>query len=143
MVPPHQLGATVAPDNVRPTIMPTQFWDDVAQCETQQNWKDGGNFAGGLGIALSTWSGYGGREFAKSPAGATKEEQILVAHRISIYGYQTKNQYLTIEDKLNNRPFFRPPVGFFGWGCIKQNKYLHPIIWKENHRRKTHVRTAR
>ncbi len=140
MVPSHQSGATVVSHKVRPTIMPVQFWDDVAQCETRQDWKDGGNFAGGLGIALSTWRGYGGREFAKSPKNATKEEQIIVAHRISIHGYQTKNEYMTYEDRENNRPFFRPPVGFFGWGCIKHNKYLHPNIWKKNQKTKKTVK---
>lgn len=137
IAPHHQASATVVPSNVRPTTMPTKFWDDVAQCETNRNWKDKGNFAGGLGIALSTWGGYGGYEFAKTPDRATKEEQIIVAHRISIFGYQTKDQYRTLDDKLNNRPFFRPPVGFFGWGCIKHNEYLHPKIWKKNNQTKT------
>jgi hypothetical protein len=114
--------------SVRP--MKDNYWDAVAVCETNSNWKDGGQYAGGLGIALTTWQGYGGYEFAKTPAKATREEQIVVANRISVFGYQTKNVFLTMEDRLNNRPFFRPPAGFFGWGCIKYHKSLHPSRWQ-------------
>jgi hypothetical protein len=102
------------------------YWDKVAKCETGGNWKDGGNWSGGLGIAQSTWAGYGGRNFASKPSKATRIEQIVIANRIAIFGFQTKRQYRTLQDKLENNPFFRPPVGFFGWGCIKNNEYLHP-----------------
>lgn len=94
------------------------YWDKMAQCETASNWKDKGNWAGGLGIALSTWEGYGGFEFAKRPNFATRDEQIIVANRISTQGYQTK-LFRTLKDKLENKPFFRPAVGFGGWGCLK------------------------
>jgi hypothetical protein len=101
------------------------YWKKVAQCETGQNWKNGGNFSGGLGIAQSTWEGYGGLDFGKHPYDATVLEQIVVANRISLFGYQT-NEYLTLDDKLTNKPFYRPAVGFRGWGCIKNNAYLKP-----------------
>lgn len=114
------------------TKMPVAFWEDVSQCETRQNWTDGGNYSGGLGIAQSTWVNYGGREFASSPSKATKEQQIIVAHRISVTGFQTRHTFMSVEDIQNNKPFFRPPVGYFGWGCIKQNNYLHPLVWKRN-----------
>lgn len=110
--------------------MRDEYWDAVAVCETNSNWKDSGQFAGGLGINLKTWRGYGGYQFAKSPKDATREEQIIVANRISVFGYQTKNEFLTLDDKINNRPYFREPVGFFGWGCIKKRKSLHPSRWK-------------
>lgn len=96
-----------------------QYWERVAHCETHGNWKDKGNYAGGLGIYIGTWKAYGGTEFASTPYKATKIEQIVVANRISIFGYQTKNQFLTVEDREKNRPFFRYPVGFTGWGCVK------------------------
>ena len=102
------------------------YWEKVAQCETGGNWKDGGNWSGGLGIAQSTWAGYGGRQFAPRPSKATRIEQIVIANRIAIFGFQTKSQYRTLQDKLDDKPFFRSPVGFFGWGCIKNNEYLHP-----------------
>ena len=128
----------ISPDSVQACVrassikMPMQdiYWDAVAVCETNSNWKDGGHFAGGLGIALTTWQGFGGYEFSKTPAKATRAEQIIVANRISVFGYQTKRQFKTIEDKINNRPFFRPAVGFFGWGCVKNRKSLHPSRWE-------------
>ena len=94
------------------------FWDRLAQCETGGDWKNRGNWAGGLGIARKTWAGYGGKSFAPTPDKATREEQIIIAERIAIDGYQTKNVFMTIDDKLKNRPFFRPAVGFGGWGAL-------------------------
>jgi hypothetical protein len=100
-----------------------KFWEAVSWCETNHNWNDGGYYAGGLGIAKSAWRGYGGRQFAPTPKGATKEEQIIVANRISFLGFQTKNIFRTLDDKMNNRPFFRPAIGWrnsknWGKGCI-------------------------
>ena len=116
-------------------VMPPAYWKDVAQCETANNWKDKGKWGGGLGIATTTWRGFGGYEFAKHPSEATMHEQMFVANRISVFGYQTKREFLTLEDKQNNRPFFRPKAGFFGWGCIANNRYLHPKNWRDNNRR--------
>ena len=100
-----------------------QYWNKVAWCETHQDWKNTGYYSGGLGIAQSTWEGYGGLEFGKHPYNATQFEQIVVANRIAVFGYQT-NEFKTLDDKLNNKPFYRPPAGFSGWGCIKHNTYL-------------------
>jgi len=107
-----------------------KYWKKVAQCETSQDWQNGGNWGGGLGIARSTWKGYGGQEFASHPSKATVLQQIVVANRISTFGYQTKDEFMTIEDRNNNTPFFRPAVGFNGWGCIKNNSYLKPNVPK-------------
>ena len=116
---------------------PVRYWvEGVAVCETGGDWQNGGNWAGGLGIAQSTWAGYGGRQFASSPAKATITEQIVIANRISVHGFQTKRQFRTLEDKQNNKPFFRPPVGFNGWGCVKHNNYLQPHVWRKNNRKK-------
>lgn len=100
-----------------------KFWEAVSWCETNHDWNNGGYYAGGLGIAKSTWQGYGGRQFAPTAKTATKEEQIIVANRIAFFGFQTKKQFLTIEDKENNKPFFRPAVGWksmtkWGKGCV-------------------------
>jgi hypothetical protein len=100
-----------------------KFWEAVSWCETNHNWKDGGYYAGGLGMAQSAWQGFGGREFSHSPKNATKEEQIIVANRLAFFGYQTKNVFKTLDDKLNNRPFFRPAIGWrdsSNWGrdCV-------------------------
>lgn len=95
------------------------YWHRMAQCETGGNWHNGGKWSGGLGIYINTWIGYGGREFAPKPSMASVEEQIIVANRISTQGYQTKDEFISFKDKQENKPFFRPPVGFGGWGCKK------------------------
>lgn len=104
--------------------MPREFWDLVAVCESSidgstARWDDGGFYAGGLGIAKSTWKGFGGYQFASSPGKATIEEQIVVANRISVLGYVYQSGY------------YKQPVGFFGWGCIKHRKSLNPKLWKK------------
>lgn len=104
------------------------YWDRMAKCETGGNWKDKGKWSGGLGIYTQTWRGFGGTEFASKPEKATKEEQIIVANRISTQGYQTK-EYRTLEDKINNKPYFREPVGFGGWGCMKH--VGKPLLFKK------------
>lgn len=102
-----------------PKVPSDKYWDRVAWCETHRNWQDGGKWAGGLGIYVPTWIGYGGKEFAPTPSKATRIEQIVIANRIAVHGYQTKRSFKTLQDKLDNKPFFRDPVGFNGWGCIK------------------------
>lgn len=102
------------------------FWEAVSWCETNHKWNDGGYFSGGLGMAQSVWEGYGGRQFASRPSKATKEEQIIVANRMAFFGYQTRNIFKTLDDKLNNKPFFRPAVGWrssSNWG-------KHCVNWK-------------
>jgi hypothetical protein len=99
-----------------------KFWESVSWCETNHKWNDGGYYAGGLGIAQSAWKGYGGWEFAKTAKKATKEQQITVANRIAFFGYQTTDEYITLEDRQNNKPFFRPAQGWrnmkkWGIGC--------------------------
>ena len=100
-----------------------RFWEAVSWCETNHKWNDGGYYAGGLGIAQSAWRGFGGWQFATTPKNATKEEQIVVANRISFFGFQTKNVYRTLEDRENNKPFFRPAIGWrssknWGKNCV-------------------------
>jgi hypothetical protein len=127
----------VIPSTVRTMSVPTElqmqlatrkagsvkFWEAVSWCETNHKWNDGGYYAGGLGIAQSTWKGYGGWEFAKTAKKATKEEQITVANRIAFFGYQTTDEYITLDDRQNNKPFFRPAQGWrnmkkWGIGCV-------------------------
>ena len=89
----------------------------MAHCETASDWKDRGRFAGGLGIYVGTWRLFGGTQFASSPRYATRIEQIVVANRISIFGWQSHNVYMTQADRDAHRPKFIQPVGFRGWGC--------------------------
>ena len=58
-------------------------WDGIARCETGGNWHmSGSTFSGGLGFANSTWSGFGGRQFAPNAGMASREQQIVVAERV-------------------------------------------------------------
>jgi len=72
----------------------------VAWCETRQNWKNSGNYAGAFGFMhhspkvykdysakRSTWLQWGGAEFAKRPQNATSKEQALVWIRTYATGW--------------------------------------------------------
>jgi hypothetical protein len=73
------------------------IWDRIAACETQGNWSmRGPSFSGGVGFANSTWSSFGGTEFAPNAGDATREQQIIVAERV------------------------RSRVGMGAWGCAKR-----------------------
>jgi hypothetical protein len=73
------------------------IWDRIAACETQGNWAmRGPSFSGGVGFANSTWSSFGGNEFAANAGQATREQQIIVAERV------------------------RARVGMGAWGCAKR-----------------------
>jgi hypothetical protein len=56
----------------------------------------GPSFSGGVGFANSTWSSFGGTEFAPNAGDATREQQIIVAERV------------------------RARVGMGAWGCAKR-----------------------
>jgi hypothetical protein len=84
-----------------------RFWEAIADCETGSDWTNPGRWAGGLGIYIDSWKGWGGREFAASPSEASPAEQIVVANRISTQGWMRPDgKYVR-------------PVGFGGWGCTK------------------------
>lgn len=59
-------------------------WDQVAACESGNNWaiNTGNGYHGGLQFSPGTWSGNGGGEYAPSAYLATREEQIAVAERV-------------------------------------------------------------
>lgn len=115
------------------------FWEAIAWCETHRDWDNGGYYAGGLGMAQSVWRNYGGWQFAKSPSKATKVQQMIVANRVAFLGFQTKSVFRTLEDKQNNKPYFRPAVGWrnlknWGKGCANwktrkpHKKYAGDIV---------------
>jgi hypothetical protein len=83
----------------------------VATCETEQNWQNSGQYAGGFGFmhksnkvhkdyaaVQSTWLHWGGAEFAKIPQRATSKEQALVWIRTYATGWTRPNGV------------FKPPV---------------------------------
>ena len=59
-------------------------WDNLAQCESGQNWtyNGGSGYDGGLQFHPDSWRAYGGRDFADYAWGASRSEQIIVAERI-------------------------------------------------------------
>lgn len=73
--------------------------------------------------AMGTWERYGGEEFAPSPDKATREEQIIVANRISVEGYKKLVQRDPDWARRQGIPaeymWDQKPVGFTGWGCYK------------------------
>jgi hypothetical protein len=83
------------------------FWDHLATCETGGDWTRQGSTAGGLAIRARTWRTFGGTEFAKTPAAATREQQIVIANRISTQGFSPAHGPST------------PPMGFAGWNCVR------------------------
>ena len=116
------------------------FWEAVSWCETNHGWKTNkGYYSGGLGMAQSVWDNFGGKQFANKPYNATKVQQIIVANRVAFLGFQTRNTFRTLDDKLNNRPYLRPAVGWrnmknWGRNCANwrtrkplNNKYTEPV----------------
>jgi resuscitation-promoting factor RpfA len=72
------LGATVA------QAADSSTWDRVAVCETGGLWSanTGNGFFGGLAITQTTWTEFGGGQFAARPDLASRAQQITVAERI-------------------------------------------------------------
>lgn len=125
---------------------PIEYWLDVAECETRSDWRDHGQFAGGLGIytagkfpqrGMGTWERWGGEQFASSPDKASFTEQIVVANRIAVFGW---SKVVVRKDggKRNGLPatyvWERSGIGYKGWGCIKNYKYLDLSQWMSNTR---------
>jgi nucleoid-associated protein YgaU len=59
-------------------------WDRVAECESSGQWdiNTGNGYHGGLQFAPTTWTGFGGGQFAPVAHQATRAEQIVVAERV-------------------------------------------------------------
>jgi hypothetical protein len=79
--------ADEAPAQSRATVTATaegSVWDSLAQCEAGGNWatNTGNGYSGGLQFAHSTWTGFGGREFAPAAWQASRDAQIVVAERV-------------------------------------------------------------
>lgn len=88
------------PDAPTPIVLPTpttitpttttatafNVWDELADCEASGDWQhppvSSYGYSGGLMFLPSTWTSYGGTEFAAQAHHATREQQIIVAERI-------------------------------------------------------------
>jgi len=125
----NQLTMTLLP---KPRI---EFWDELARCETANNWQNPGRFSGGLGIMntgtfakgvlggqMGTWERWGGEEFAPTPQEATKEQQILVANRIALWGWEVtvdRGEEFSLRHGVPRIYHYKKkPVGFGGWGAL-------------------------
>ena len=67
-----------------PAVAGGSVWDRLANCEASGNWAThtSNGFSGGLQFASSTWTGFGGGQFAPQAWQATREQQIVVAERV-------------------------------------------------------------
>ncbi|MEJ6019815.1 resuscitation-promoting factor Rpf1 domain-containing protein [Corynebacterium sp. H113] len=63
---------------------PYSDWERLAECESGGNWhiNNGNGYYGGLQFSPSTWTGFGGGEFAPTADRATKDQQIWVAEKV-------------------------------------------------------------
>jgi len=111
---------TPMPEPIAPQAT-DQYWDAIARCETATRWQRDFVFGGGLGIYSKSWKLYGGEEFAPRAGLATRNQQIIVANRISTQGYRSAKQW-----------HYRP-LGFSGWGCARHMTppvlLWHSTVW--------------
>lgn len=107
---------------------PIDYWETIAHCETRQNWRNGGRWAGGLGImtaktfperGMGTWERWGGEMFAPRPDHATPLQQIVVANRIAMFGWDAAfRRWDGRAQRVRLKRYAKNPAGFRGWGCI-------------------------
>ncbi|ASU77380.1 transglycosylase [Actinopolyspora erythraea] len=59
-------------------------WDELAQCESSGDWhiNTGNGFYGGLQFTPSTWSAFGGDQYAPNAHQASRAEQIAIAKKV-------------------------------------------------------------
>jgi hypothetical protein len=83
---PAPVEVEVAPVETVPAAPGGSVWDDLAYCETGGNWAHprvgSYGYSGGLMFLPSTWTNYGGGEFAPEAYLASRDAQIIVAERI-------------------------------------------------------------
>lgn len=77
-------GLAVAASFALAPAATAQDWDELAQCESGGDWSTntGNGYAGGLQFSPSTWSAYGGDQYAANASDATREQQIAVAEQV-------------------------------------------------------------
>lgn len=63
-------------------------WDRLAECESGGDWSYNGSsgYDGGLQFLPSTWTNFGGGQFAQYAWGATREQQIIIAEKVLASG---------------------------------------------------------
>ena len=58
------------------------IWDSLAQCESNGRWHIDAYHDGGLQFLPSTWTAYGGSQYARYAWQATREQQIDIAIKV-------------------------------------------------------------
>lgn len=116
--------------NDRP-VMPVEFWEIIAQCETG---GERGNtrhatrsYITAFGLnrrTASTWSDYNAlsRRGARALRALSWEEQRVIAERIAFKGHFNKRQGR-----------FVWPVGVRGWGCFKLRPSAQALLCRSRH----------
>lgn len=82
--PPAPSGGSPAPAPAPAPAPSGRDWDAVAQCESGGNWSinTGNGYYGGLQFSASTWTSFGGGQYAPRADLATKEQQIAIAEKV-------------------------------------------------------------
>ena len=100
-------------------VLPDQYYDLLARCETGGVWTHSTkSYTGGLGIhrqTFRTWSNY------NSAKGLTPKQQVKVADAIAFKSHIERS----------GRKIWR--VGPWGWGCLKGQKSLQRFICQSRH----------
>ena len=100
-------------------VLPDQFYDGLARCETGGNWQHSTrSYTGGLGIYRGTWQRWSDSSSAK---GKTPAQQVKVADAIAFKSHINPD----------GTKVWR--VGPWGWGCLKGQKSLQAFICKSRH----------
>ena len=101
-------------------VLPDQYYDLLARCETGGVWTHSTkSYTGGLGIhrqTFRTWSNY------TSAKGLTPRQQVKVADAIAFKSHVERS----------GRKVWR--VGPWGWGCLKGQKSLQKFICQSRHK---------
>ena len=101
-------------------VLPDQYYDALARCETGGNWKHSTrSYTGGLGIYRGTWQRWSDSSSAK---GKTPAQQVKVADAIAFKSHINPD----------GTKVWR--VGPWGWGCLKGHKSLQAYICKSRHK---------
>jgi hypothetical protein len=101
-------------------VLPDQYYDALARCETGGNWKHSTrSYTGGLGIYRGTWQRWSDSSSAK---GKTPAQQVKVADAIAFKSHINPD----------GTKVWR--VGPWGWGCLKGQKSLQAYICKSRHK---------
>ncbi|NLE80102.1 MAG: DUF348 domain-containing protein [Rhodococcus sp.] len=81
---PATIRVGTKPSSSAPAVGNGSTWDALAQCEATGDWSinTGNGFYGGLQFTQSTWSAFGGNEYAPRADLASREEQIAVAQKV-------------------------------------------------------------